>query len=169
MERQSSGEGTPNKSRQQQIAEKLMAVRLREAESLAELKSMKQKVMELETQVGHTPQWWSWFEIFNSLRARSHRAKGKVKAKNDKQKKFTHSLPLVCEWTLKHCSHVMRAFALNQISNIVINRDTNTNEENGFCPLNQCETFIQTFTLTQTETLRVDGRSLTKIRRDLSS
>ena len=67
MERQSSGEGTPNKSRQQQIAEELMAVRLREAESLAELKSMKQKVMELETQVRHTPQSCS------SLRARSHR------------------------------------------------------------------------------------------------
>ena len=51
MERQNSGEGTPNKSRQQQIAEELMAVRLREAESLADLKNMKQKVMELETQV----------------------------------------------------------------------------------------------------------------------
>ena len=67
MERQSSGEGTPNKTRQQQIAEELMAVRLREAESLAELKSMKQKVMELETQVRHVAQWWSSFEIFNSL------------------------------------------------------------------------------------------------------
>ena len=69
QERQSSWEGTPNKSRQQQIAEELMAVRLREAESLAELKSMKQKVIS--------------------------------------------------------------AFALNQISNIVVNRDTNTNEEKG--------------------------------------
>ena len=52
MEMQTTGEGTPpTKSKQQQIAEELMAVRLREAESLAELKNMKQKVMELETQV----------------------------------------------------------------------------------------------------------------------
>ncbi len=52
MEMQTTGEGaTPTKSKQQQIAEELMAVRLREAESLAELKGMKQKVMELETQV----------------------------------------------------------------------------------------------------------------------
>ena len=133
MERQSSGEGTPNKSRQQQIAEELMAVRLREAESLAELKSMKQKVMELETQVRHVPQSWSPFEIFNSLKVRSHRAKGKVKAKNDKQHgKFSLSLPLVCEWALKHCSHVMAAFVSNQSFNIVVSRDTNTNEDNGF-------------------------------------
>ena len=33
------------------LQEELMSVRLREAESLSELKSMKQKVMELETQV----------------------------------------------------------------------------------------------------------------------
>ena len=53
MERQNSGEGTPNKSRQKQIEEELMAVRIREAESLSDLKSTKQKVMELETQVRH--------------------------------------------------------------------------------------------------------------------
>ncbi len=52
MERQESGkEGTPSKSKQQQVAEELMTVRLREAEALADLKSTKQKVMELETQV----------------------------------------------------------------------------------------------------------------------
>ena len=51
MERQNSVESMHSKSRQQQIAEELMAVRLREAESVADLKNMKQKVMELETQV----------------------------------------------------------------------------------------------------------------------
>ncbi len=52
MERQESGkEGTPSKSKQQQVAEELMTVRLREAEALADLKGSKQKVMELETQV----------------------------------------------------------------------------------------------------------------------
>ena len=41
----------PNKKREQQLADDLMTVRLREAEALADLKEMKQKVMELETQV----------------------------------------------------------------------------------------------------------------------
>ena len=133
MERQSSGEGTPNKSRQQQIAEKLMAVRLREAESLSELKSMKQKVMELETQVRHAPQWWSSFEIVISFKGSFTPSKRegeseKNRRKNNKQhKKFS----LVCECVLKDCSHVISAFASNQISNVVVNRDTNTNEENG--------------------------------------
>ena len=45
-----------------------MAVRLREAESLAELKSIKQKVMELETQVSHTPESWPSFEIVISFK-----------------------------------------------------------------------------------------------------
>lgn len=45
------GDKKPSKKREQQLADDLMAVRLREAEALADLKEMKQKVMELETQV----------------------------------------------------------------------------------------------------------------------
>ena len=50
------GQTKPNKKREQQLADDLMAVRLREAEALADLKEMKQKVMELETQVGSREQ-----------------------------------------------------------------------------------------------------------------
>ena len=46
------GQQKPSKKREQQLADDLMSVRLREAEALADLKEMKQKVMELETQVG---------------------------------------------------------------------------------------------------------------------
>ena len=42
----------PSKNAAQHLAEEVMAVRLREAESVAELKETKQRAMELETQVG---------------------------------------------------------------------------------------------------------------------
>ena len=42
----------PSKNAAQHLAEEVMGVRLREAEAVAELKETKQRVMELETQVG---------------------------------------------------------------------------------------------------------------------
>ena len=53
-----SGASKPsNKQQQEQLKatqDELMAVRLREAQAVSELKEMKQKVMELETQVGRS-------------------------------------------------------------------------------------------------------------------
>ena len=42
----------PSKNAAQHLAEEVMGVRVREAEAVGELKETKQRVMELETQVG---------------------------------------------------------------------------------------------------------------------